>query len=150
KPKASNGLISRWCTHGLVTAPRINVAAVIPSCAPASMMVSSFKERKPARDAREVSAVSSKRLRRALIKENSMMTKKADAIITSRVTTRLKIQLSISAPALRRSVMHPREHHLRLAHGNPRQWILLRWRFLRSAQWPTQKGRGGRFLPRVP
>src|SRR5699024_10538873 len=85
KPKASNGLISRWCTHGLVTAPRINVAAVIPSCAPASMMVSSFKERKPARDAREVSAVSSKRLRRALIKENSMMTKKAEALITSRV-----------------------------------------------------------------
>src|SRR5699024_1802225 len=133
--------INKWCTHGLVTAPRIKVAAVMPSCAPASMIVSSFKERKPAREAREVSAVSSKRLRRALIKENSIMTKNAEVMITSRVTTRLIIQLSISGPALHRQANLPSYDH---------QFSLIRSWFLQLTQWLEQMERGGRFLPRAP
>ena len=78
---------SHASTAGLVTAPSAKVQAVMPSCAPANMTVSSSIPRMAARAEALRSASTSSRCLRAPSRENSIMTKNALATIRARVTT---------------------------------------------------------------
>jgi len=88
RPQPEKTGVSQWCTAGLVIDPSASAHSVIPSCAPASRRVSSEALRRAARAALLVAAASSRRWRRAEMRENSTATKNADAAMSRTVAAR--------------------------------------------------------------